>query len=246
MTAPRQPQPEQPVAPEPAVPRQQGPGFSAQPGAGQPRAGERRADHARTARPATEEERYNQGLAALSRLAWPVVLTAAVAALAIGILLLAWPKATLTVVAILLGVSLVAAGLYRLFEGFAAPHVSGGTRAAYLITGLIAVAVGLFCLRHHDVTIFLLAFLVGVFWIMHGISDLAAAFTSGPAGERALMAFAGLFGIAAGVVVLFWPGISLLLLLYVLGAWLLLYGLMLSVRAFRLMRASRRMEPRTA
>jgi uncharacterized membrane protein HdeD (DUF308 family) len=199
----------------------------------------------RTGHPDPHSERFDQGLAALSRLAWPVVLAAAVAALAVGVLLLAWPRATLTVVAILLGASLVAAGLYRLFEGFAAPGISGGTRAAHLIIGLIAVAVGLFCLRHHDVTIFLLAFLVGVVWIMHGISDLAAALTSGPAGERVLIAFAGLFSIAAGVVVLFWPGISLLLLLYVLGAWLLLYGVMLAARAFRLMRAGSR-APQTA
>lgn len=239
MRTPRRAHSGQSAPPQPAVPRQeQGPGYSAQPAEGQ--AG---AYGARSGRPDTEEERFRPGVAAFSRLAWPVVLTAAVAALAIGILLLAWPKATLTVVAILLGASLVAAGLYRLFEGFAAPGVSGGTRAAYVITGLLAVAIGLFCLRHHDVTIFLLAFLVGVFWIMHGISDLAAAFIPAPGAIRALRVLAGLFSIAAGIVVLFWPGISLLLLLYVLGAWLLLYGVMLLVMAFRLMRASR-LEPR--
>jgi uncharacterized membrane protein HdeD (DUF308 family) len=230
----------QSAPPQPAVPRQeQGPGFSASPDS------EPGTYRARPGRPDPELERADQGVAALSRLAWPVVLAAAVAALAVGVLLLAWPAATLTVVAILLGVSLVAAGLYRLFEGFAAPGISAGNRAAHVIIGLIAVAIGLFCLRHHDVTIFLLAFLVGAFWIMHGISDLAAAFVPGPAAERVLMTLAGLFSIAAGVVVLFWPGISLLLLLYVLGAWLLLYGVMLAVRAFRLMRVSR-MAPRPA
>jgi uncharacterized membrane protein HdeD (DUF308 family) len=239
MTTPRRAHSGESAPPQPAVPRQeQRPGFTAQ-----PPASEGGTYRARPGGPDTGEERFRPGVAAFSRLAWPVVLTAAVAALAVGILLLAWPKATLTVVAILLGASLVAAGLYRLFEGFAAPDVSGGTRAAYLITGLLAVAIGLFCLRHHDVTIFLLAFLVGAFWIIHGISDLAAAFIPGPGAIRALRALAGLFSIAAGIVVLFWPGISLLLLLYVLGAWLLLYGLMLLATAFRLMRASR-MEPR--
>jgi uncharacterized membrane protein HdeD (DUF308 family) len=233
MTSPRPERSARSAPPQPAVPRQdQGPGFSAQPQAGEPGT-----YGGGSGRP--EAERYDSGVTALSRLAWPVVLAAAVASLAVGVLLLAWPAATLTVVAVLLGAVLVAVGLYRIFEGFAVPDASGGTRALYLITGLIAVAVGLFCLRHHDVTIFLLAFLVGAFWIMHGISDLAAAFMPGPGGLRALRAVTGLFSIAAGAVVLFWPGISLLLLLYVLGAWLLLDGVLLAASAFRLMRHSR-------
>jgi uncharacterized membrane protein HdeD (DUF308 family) len=241
MTTPPSARRSQPAPSQHAVPRQeQGSGFSAGSGAAESGAG-----RARAGRPQTDAQRYDDGLAALSRLAWPVVLAAAVACLAVGVLLLAWPAATLTVVAILLGASLIAAGLYRLFEGFAREGISGGTRAAHLIIGLLAIAVGLFCLRHHSVTVFLLAFLVGAFWIMHGISDLAAAFMPGPAGERLLIAVAGLFSIAAGTVVLFWPSISLLLLLYVLGAWLLLYAVMLAVRAFSMMRASR-MAPSTA
>ena len=35
---------------------------------------------------------------------------------------------------------------------------------------------------------------------------------------------------------LFWPGISLVLLLTILGAWLLFYGVMLAALAFRLRR----------
>jgi uncharacterized membrane protein HdeD (DUF308 family) len=60
------------------------------------------------------------------------------------------------------------------------------------------------------------------------------AATSGPQPGRWLRAVAGLFAIAAGAVMLFWPGISLVVLLTVLGAWLLLYGLLLAVLAFQL------------
>jgi uncharacterized membrane protein HdeD (DUF308 family) len=55
---------------------------------------------------------------------------------------------------------------------------------------------------------------------------------------RAFMIIAGVFSIAAGAVVLFWPGISLVLLLTILGAWLLFYGLLLAVLAFQLRRLS--------
>jgi uncharacterized membrane protein HdeD (DUF308 family) len=166
--------------------------------------------------------------------AWMVVAAAAVASLAVGVLLLAWPSATLTIVAVLFGVALVISGLYRLFEGFTARGERGGTRVAYIVIGLIAAVVGLYCLRHHSVTVFLLAFLVGAYWIIHGVADLAVAATSGPQPGRWLRAVAGLFAIAAGAVMLFWPGISLVVLLTVLGAWLLLYGLLLAVLAFQL------------
>ena len=166
--------------------------------------------------------------------AWLVVLAAAVGVVAAGILLLAWPSATLTIVAILLGVSLLVSGLLRLFDGFTARESSGGMRAAYIVIGLVAILVGLYCLRHRDVTIFLLALTVGAFWIIHGVTDLAVAATSGPMPGRGLRAAGGLFGLAAGIIVLFWPGISLLLLLTILGAWLLFYGVLLAVLAFRL------------
>jgi uncharacterized membrane protein HdeD (DUF308 family) len=178
-------------------------------------------------------------LASLGSKAWLVALGAAVGCVAVGIMLLAWPSATLTIVAILLGVSLLVSGLLRLFDGFTASEESGGMRAAYIVIGLLAILVGLYCLRHRDVTVFLLALLVGAYWIMHGVADLAVAATSGPLPGRGLRAAGGLFSIAAGIVVLFWPGISLVLLLTILGAWLLFYGVVLAALAFRLRRELR-------
>jgi uncharacterized membrane protein HdeD (DUF308 family) len=178
--------------------------------------------------------------------AWLAVLTAAVATLAVGVLLVVWPKATLTIVAILLGAGLVVSGLYRLVEGFTARDTSGGTRAAYVVIGLLAILVGLYCLRHRDVSIFLLALLVGAFWIVHGIADIAVAATSGPMPGRAFRLVAGLFSIAAGCIVLFWPGISLLVLLLVLGIWLIFYGLVLAGLAFGLKRSIKKSDTRRA
>jgi uncharacterized membrane protein HdeD (DUF308 family) len=192
------------------------------------------------ARQGTVEELVAQRrLASLGSKAWLVVLGAAVGCVAVGIMLLAWPSATLTIVAILLGVSLLVSGLLRLFDGFTASEESGGMRAAYIVIGLLAILVGLYCLRHRDVTVFLLALLVGAYWIMHGVADLAVAATSGPMPGRGLRAAGGLFSLAAGIVVLFWPGISLVLLLTILGAWLLFYGVVLVALAFRLRRELR-------
>jgi uncharacterized membrane protein HdeD (DUF308 family) len=178
--------------------------------------------------------------------AWLAVLTAALATLAVGVILLVWPKATLAIVAILLGAGLVISGLFRLVEGFTARDTSGGMRAAYVVIGLLAILVGLYCLRHRDVTIFLLALLVGAFWIVHGVADIAVAATSGPMPGRAFRLVAGLFSIAAGCIVLFWPAISLIVLLTVLGIWLIFYGLVLGGLAFGLRRSIKKADTRGA
>jgi uncharacterized membrane protein HdeD (DUF308 family) len=179
-------------------------------------------------------------LEALGRWSWHAMLAVGILLVAAGVILVAWPKATLIIVAILLGAGLVISGVYRFIAGIADTELSGGTRAAHIVIGLLAIFVGLYCLRHRDVSIFLLALLVGIFWMMHGFTDLAAAASSRPRTGRGWLVVSGIVGIAAGAIVLFWPGISLLVLLLVLGAWLIFYGLVLAGMAFHLHRLTKR------
>ena len=113
--------------------------------------------------------------------AWQVMMLVAVVTFAVGLILLVWPKATVVVVAALLGAALLVSGIFRLVRGFAERDLSGGTRAAYVLIGLLAALAGFYCLRHIDVTVVLLAFIVGVFWTLHGIVDLAWRPRPGPA-----------------------------------------------------------------
>jgi uncharacterized membrane protein HdeD (DUF308 family) len=228
---------------QPAVPRQAGPDDSGESAAAATRGRERQ----RQAGPPTVEERFAMGrMAQMGRRAWMLLLLAAVATVAVGIILLAWPRETLTIASVLLGAGLVISGLYRLFEGFLSKDLSGGTRAAYVVIGLIAGLAGLYCLRHHSVTIFLLAFLVGAFWIIHGFADLGVAASSGKVPGRGMRVVAGLFSIAAGAIVLFWPGISLTVLTAVFGAWLCFYGVLLGGVALRTRRALKELDARPA
>jgi uncharacterized membrane protein HdeD (DUF308 family) len=171
---------------------------------------------------------------------WLVILTAAVAFLAVGVIMLVWPTATLTIVAILIGIALVVTGLLRLFEGFTAKEESGGRRVADVVLGALAVIVGLYCLRHHALSIAIVAFVVGVFWVLHGIADLAVAATGRGLPGRGLRAIGGLFSLIAGLLVLFWPAITVLLLVIILGIWLIFYAAVLTVLAFSLRPGRRR------
>ena len=172
--------------------------------------------------------------AGLARQVWPTVLGAAAAMIAIGILLLAWPRATLAIVAVLIGAALVVAGLFRLADGIMTRGESGGMRAADVVVGLLAIAAGLLCLRHQALTLLALALVAGVFWIIHGVSDLVLTVSATALPGRGLRAVGGFASIVAGLAILFWPGLSLIVLLTVLGVWLLVYGCVLAGLAFRL------------
>jgi uncharacterized membrane protein HdeD (DUF308 family) len=177
-------------------------------------------------------------LAAAARRAWPAVLVGGLGLIALGVILLVWPHASLTVVAILIGAALVVSGLVRLFEGFTASNQSGGMRAAYVVVGLLAILAGLYCLRHHALSLFLVAFVTGVYFIAHGISDIGIA-ASVPVPGRGLRAVLGVFSLAAGIIMVIWPAITVVLLLTIVAAWLLFYGLILCALAFSLLRAGR-------
>lgn len=184
-------------------------------------------------------------LAAAASASWTAVLIGGLCMIAAGVVLLAWPQATLTVVAIIIGLALIVSGLVRLYEGFTAQGETGGMRTAYVVVGLLAVLAGLYCLRHHALSIVLVAFVTGVYFIVHGIADIGVAATTQLPG-RGLRAALGIFSLGAGIVMVAWPAPTLVLLLTLVGAWLLCYGCVLALTAFWLRRAAKNMARSTA
>ena len=164
---------------------------------------------------------------------WSATLAAAVIMVAVGVIMLAWPTATLHVVAVLVGIALLVTGLFRLFDGFSANWETTGWRVASVVIGLLAIIAGLYAVRNHQVTVLALALVVGVFWVAQGITDIAIAISAGPFPGRGWIAFGGILGVTAGIIVLFWPGISVLVLVTVLAIWLIVYGIVLAVTAFQ-------------
>ena len=164
---------------------------------------------------------------------WVIMLVGAIITFGFGLVVVVWPHATLTVIAILIGIQLLAFGLIRLITGFTASDEGGGVRAAYIVLGLLGMLVGLYFIRHLSVTVALLAILVGLFWVVHGVVDLIVAATAGPVPGRWVRALIGLISLAAGLIVMFKPNESLKFLLVVLGIYLMLFGLLLAVWAFQ-------------
>jgi len=168
--------------------------------------------------------------------AWPAFMAGGIGSVIVGVILLAWPKETLTIVAVLIGAALIVAGLIRLVDGFTAHEYSGGRRVASVIIGLLAIVLGLYCIRHFHVTIAVLAIIVGLFWVIHGIADIGIGLFAGGVRGHGLTILTGVLSLCAGLIVLFWPTISLTVLVAVIGIWLIVYGILAAILAFRLRR----------
>jgi uncharacterized membrane protein HdeD (DUF308 family) len=165
---------------------------------------------------------------------WGWVLVFGVVTVLAGLFALAWPGRTIQVIAVLFGLQLVVAGIFRFVAALATDDESGGTRVLLALLGVLSFIVGLYALRNVLVTIAALALLLGIFWIVNGAVEAFTALSHRGMQGRGWTIFMGLLSIVAGVVVLVYPGISLATLAIVLGLWLLLFGAMEIVLAFRL------------
>jgi uncharacterized membrane protein HdeD (DUF308 family) len=165
---------------------------------------------------------------------WGWVLAFGIITLAVGVVVLIWPGRTLVVVAVLFGIQLIVMGIFRFVAAFAAGDVGGGTRVLYALLGVLSLIIGLYALRHVLITLLALALLLGIFWIVSGAVELFNALAHREVPHRGWVIFMGILSIVAGIVVLVYPGISLLTLAIVLSIWLLIYGVMEIVIAFRI------------
>jgi uncharacterized membrane protein HdeD (DUF308 family) len=165
---------------------------------------------------------------------WGWVLVFGIVTLLAGLLTLVWPGRTVVVVAVLFGIQLVVAGIFRFVAAFAADEETGGMRVLLALLGVLSFIVGLYALRHVLLTIAALALLLGIFWIVNGAVETFTALSHRRMQGRGWTIFMGLLSIVAGIVVLVYPAISLATLAIVLGFWLVVFGIMEVVLAFRL------------
>lgn len=172
----------------------------------------------------------------LSRLGhhWGWVLAYGIVTLLAGIAVLAWPDATLLVIAVLFGIQLIVSGIFRFVAAFASDDLTGGTRVLLALLGILSVIIGLWAVRHALLTLIALVVLLGIFWVINGAIELFTALSHRGMPERGWTAIMGLLSVLAGIIVLIYPGLTLVGLAVILGIWLVIFGVMEIVVAVRI------------
>lgn len=97
----------------------------------------------------------------------------AVVDIAAGVAALAWPDPTVLVLVYVVGFWAILGGLAEFFTGFAAGETAG-TRALFLLGGLVSIAFGVVLLVRPGVGALTLALLYGLFALTYGVTQIAA------------------------------------------------------------------------
>jgi uncharacterized membrane protein HdeD (DUF308 family) len=147
-----------------------------------------------------------------------------VLAVIVGIIAIAWPGVTVLALVVLFAVyAFMDAGLQamRAFSSGTAGPVIG-----HLLLGLIDLAAGLVALAWPAPTALVLVLVVGIWAVVGGFFEIAAAFAAGEtAGTRALLIVGGLVSIAFGVVLFAHPVVGAVTLALLFGLFSMVYGI---------------------
>jgi len=156
---------------------------------------------------------------------WGWVLAFGIATLLLGIIVTLHPKHSVYALSIVLAIWLILAGVFRIVRAIADRQDAGGTRVLIAVMGVISILFGLLVFHHTWETVAIVGFIVGLFWVIAGIGDFYAAYVQKGAGGRGLLIVAGILGVVVGILALVYPGLSLTIIAFLFGLWLVLYGI---------------------
>jgi uncharacterized membrane protein HdeD (DUF308 family) len=181
----------------------------------------------------TSEKTVFEGpLHQLARNTWQLILLIGITAVALGVIVLAWPGKTLLVAGVLFGIYLVVSGIGYMFAAFGS-HVGAAMRVLAFLTGAVSLVLGFFCFRDRLESILLLALWIGISWVFRGVTLLAAALSFDRLPGRGWQVLSGVIIVIGGGVLIIYPYDSIGILTLVAGCWLIAIGIVDVISAFQ-------------
>jgi uncharacterized membrane protein HdeD (DUF308 family) len=181
----------------------------------------------------SEKPVFEGPLQQLARSTWQLLLLVGVTAVALGVIVLAWPGKTLFVAGVLFGIYLVVSGVGYMFAAFGS-HAGAAMRVLAFLTGVVSLVLGFFCFRDKFEAVTLLALWIGIGWVFRGMTLLASALSFDHLPGRGWQAISGIVIVIGGGVLIISPIESVAVLTLVAGCWLIAIGIMDVISAFQL------------
>lgn len=165
---------------------------------------------------------------------WQTMLFLGALTMILGLVVTFHPSTSLNVIAVLLGILMILSGIFQLIRVFdkAEPH-----RVWLGITGLLFVVIGVILIRHLHLTVAIVGLIIGITWIIQGLTALIAGFSGGSRGGNGWWIFFGIVSLIAGIVVVSTPVSAVTVLAVLVGIWFIVMGLFEIVAAFIIRRA---------
>ena len=180
---------------------------------------------------------------------WKSSLISGLLAIILGALILYRPSTAVFVTALLFAIYLFISGIAQIVFAFAL-DAGAGSRVLMFISGAASIVLGFMALRSFDFTpraegdggltaVMLLSIWIGIGFIFRGVATAVSAISDPTLPGRGWQIFFGVISLIAGIVMMAWPGLSLLTLLMVVGWYLIFIGVFEIVGAFVIRRETK-------
>lgn len=153
---------------------------------------------------------------------WQATLVLGVVTLVLGLIVTFFPSASLNAIAVLFGLLMIVSGLFHLFRVFGSNEAH---RVWLGISGLLLVVIGVVLLRDLHLTVGLIGLIIGVSWIVQGVTALIVSFSGGSSEGRSWWIFFGIVSLIGGIVITAVPVESVTALAVLAGIWFIIQGL---------------------
>jgi uncharacterized membrane protein HdeD (DUF308 family) len=168
---------------------------------------------------------------------WWVLLIRGILAVLFGIMAFTLPDLTLITLVLLYGV-------YALADGLSAIWVGGQARAWwFVLLGILGVVVGVFTFVYPGITAVALLYLIAAWAVARGVFEIVTAIQlRKEISNEWLLIIAGILSVLFGAALVANPAAGALAVVWIIGAYAFVFGLMMIALAFRLRGLSGRME----
>jgi uncharacterized membrane protein HdeD (DUF308 family) len=162
--------------------------------------------------------------------AWKLLLLRGVIGIVLGIILVAWPQATIVVLMVLVGIWALIDGIGLAAQVFD-KGAGTGQRVLFGVMALVALVVAMVAIFNPDKAASVITWLVGIWLLVRGLFELVGAFSSTVATPRWLLVLGALLDLVLGWLFVTHPGQSAKGIAVVIGILAIAWGVVFVVLA---------------
>jgi uncharacterized membrane protein HdeD (DUF308 family) len=181
----------------------------------------------------------------VSKQSWLLVLQG-ILAVAFGVIAWVWPGLTVETLVILFGAFAIASGVMSLWAAVGA-HRVGDSPWPFIFRGVLGIGTGVVVAVWPDISATALLYVIAAWAIVIGVYEVIAAIALRKAIDNEwLLGLAGIASIAFGVLAAIYPGDGAVALVWTIGIYAIVYGVLMVAYGFRLHGWGRRLTSATA
>ncbi|KZF10135.1 hypothetical protein A2J03_01500 [Rhodococcus sp. EPR-157] len=173
---------------------------------------------------------------------WWAVLIRGIFAVIFGIVALAWPEVTVWALVVVFGAYAIVDGLSAIFRAVSARKVESGW-VWWLLGGLVSLGAGIVAFVWPEITALAAVFVIGIWAIMGGLLEIAGSIRLRKldgAAHWGMLLFAGVLELLFGLVLVFFPISGILSIVWLVGVFALVFGVLFVVSAFQVRSAAKK------